>query len=56
MFFSLRDSPILKDLQIAHWVTYSILCKDDPRRRAAVMKQFIQVADVSLPNFMSSLI
>ncbi|KAH0832239.1 ras GEF [Lanmaoa asiatica] len=36
---------IRRSNRIAHWVTYSILCKDDPRRRAAVMKQFILVAD-----------
>ncbi|KAH7885130.1 ras GEF [Phlebopus sp. FC_14] len=36
---------IRRSNRIAHWVTYSILCKDDPRRRAAIMKQFISVAD-----------
>lgn len=34
-------------MQIRHWVTYSILCKDEPRRRAAIMKHFILIADVS---------
>ncbi|KAG9315529.1 ras guanine nucleotide exchange factor domain-containing protein [Chiua virens] len=36
---------IRRSNRIANWVTYSILCKDDPRRRAAVIKQFILVAD-----------
>ncbi|KAL4080846.1 ras GEF [Scleroderma citrinum] len=36
---------IRRSNRIAQWVTYSILCKDDPRRRAAVMKQFILIAD-----------
>ncbi|KIJ14919.1 hypothetical protein PAXINDRAFT_115260 [Paxillus involutus ATCC 200175] len=36
---------IRRSNRIAHWVTYSILCKDDYRRRAALMKQFILVAD-----------
>ncbi|KAG8214799.1 ras GEF [Butyriboletus roseoflavus] len=36
---------IRRSNRIAYWVTYSILCKDDPRRRAAVMKHFILVAD-----------
>ncbi|KAG6336873.1 hypothetical protein ID866_2231 [Astraeus odoratus] len=36
---------IRRSNRIAQWVTYSVLCKDDPRRRAAVMKQFIVVAD-----------
>ena len=32
--------------QIADWVAESILSKDDSRRRAATIKQFISVADV----------
>ncbi|KIM66921.1 hypothetical protein SCLCIDRAFT_109722 [Scleroderma citrinum Foug A] len=36
---------IRRSNKIAQWVTFTILCKDDPRRRAAVIKQFILVAD-----------
>lgn len=36
------DAPI----QVANWVAYAILCKDEPRRRASIMKHFISVADV----------
>ncbi|KAF8552770.1 ras GEF [Imleria badia] len=36
---------IRRSNRIAHWVTYCILCKDDPRRRAAIMKHFILIAD-----------
>ncbi|KAG6372794.1 ras GEF [Boletus reticuloceps] len=36
---------IRRSNRITHWVTYSILCKDEPRRRAAVMKQFVLIAD-----------
>lgn len=34
-------------LQIANWVAESVLSREDSRRRAAVVKQFISVADVS---------
>lgn len=40
----------MRTKQIAQWVTYSILCKDCPRRRATVIKHFILVADVSHPS------
>jgi hypothetical protein len=34
--------------KIASWVASSVLEKDDPRRRAAIIKQFIVVAEVCL--------
>jgi son of sevenless len=37
--------------QIAHWVADTVLCKEDSRKRAAIVKQFISVADVSLRIF-----
>lgn len=39
-----------KSSQIANWVADSVLNKEDSRRRAAVVKQFISVADVSVLN------
>lgn len=33
--------------QIAHWVADTVLGKDDARKRAMIVKQFISVADVS---------
>ncbi len=33
--------------QIAHWVADTVLSKDDSRKRAMIVKQFISVADVS---------
>ncbi|KAI6166678.1 ras GEF [Pisolithus thermaeus] len=36
---------IRRSNKIAHWVAFSILSKDEARRRASVIKQFILVAD-----------
>ena len=38
---------ILTIRQIANWVAESVLSKEDSRKRAAVVKHFIAVADVS---------
>ena len=35
-------------LQIAHWVADAVLDKEDARKRALIVKHFIQVADVRL--------
>lgn len=44
---------IRRSNKIAHWVAFSILSKDEARRRALVIKQFILVADRcrALQNF-----
>lgn len=34
-------------LQIANWVAESVLDREDSRKRAAIVKHFITVADVS---------
>ena len=34
--------------QIANWVADAVLVHDDSRKRAAILKQFILVADVSV--------
>jgi son of sevenless-like protein len=39
---------IRRSNRVANWVAYAILCKDEPRRRASIMKHFISVADVCL--------
>lgn len=36
---------IRRSNRVANWVAYAILCKDEPRRRASIMKHFISVAD-----------
>ncbi|KAG1749328.1 ras GEF [Suillus lakei] len=36
---------IRRSNRVANWVAYAILCKDEPRRRASIMKHFITVAD-----------
>jgi len=33
---------------MADWVADAVLSKEDPRRRAAVIKHFINVAEVSI--------
>jgi hypothetical protein len=38
---------VLTHFQIADWVADAVLSKEDSRRRAAIVKQFISVADVS---------
>ncbi|KAG1743257.1 ras GEF [Suillus paluster] len=36
---------IRRSNRATNWVAYAILCKDEPRRRASIMKHFIAVAD-----------
>ncbi|EIW81242.1 ras GEF [Coniophora puteana RWD-64-598 SS2] len=36
---------IRRSTMVTHWVEYAILSRDDPRKRASVMKHIIQVAD-----------
>jgi son of sevenless len=42
----LAESNLWKS-QIATWVVDCIICREDSRRRAAVIKHFINVADVT---------
>ncbi|EGO23692.1 hypothetical protein SERLADRAFT_469896 [Serpula lacrymans var. lacrymans S7.9] len=48
---------IRRSNRIANWVAYAVLCKEDSRRRASVMKHFINIADRcrSLQNFSTML-
>lgn len=45
--YQIGSSKIYSLFQMADWVAESVLSKDDPRRRAAVIKHFINVAEVS---------
>ena len=42
------DRVLIHLRQIANWVAESVLSRDDSRKRAAIVKHFISVADVSL--------
>jgi len=45
--FLLEFAVLMDRFQVAEWVADAVLMRDDSKKRAAVLKQFIAVADVS---------